>query len=101
MMVVALIGEGSLILNPPILLLGRKSISLEDVLQFWTGSRCIPAVGFEKPLAIAFTDVDQLPTVSTCSLTLTLPRLCAALSTDKFRERMDACVLGSFGSGNV
>ena len=76
-------------------------MSLEDVLQFMTGSRCIPAVGFEKPPSIAFTDVDQLPTVSTCTLTLTLPRSYACSSAEKFCEVMDACILGSFGFGSV
>ncbi len=43
--------------------LERNTVSLEDVLQFLTGSRLIPAVGFEKNLSISFTDVEQLPTV--------------------------------------
>ncbi len=77
------------------------TVSLEDVLQFLTGSRLIPAVGFETNLSISFTDVEQLPTVSICTSCLTLPRSYADLYLKKFAEKMDSCILESFGFGNA
>ena len=55
----------------------------------------------ENPPSISFTDADQLPTVSTCSLTLTFPRSCSKMSTDNFQQMMDLCILGSCGFGQV
>lgn len=46
---------------------GENVTSLSDVLQFLTGAKRIPAVGFEKELTIAFTDNVMLPVASTCA----------------------------------
>ena len=72
----------------------NASPNLRDVLVFLTGSDSIPPVGFGLGGTIDFTDIDQLQTSSTCSLTLTLSR---KMSTNymQFKEVMDLSVIGS------
>ena len=55
---------------------GRElSVTLEDVLQFVTGSRGIPAEGFETQPSIVFEHAthNRYPSANTCRCTLTLP----------------------------
>ena len=81
--------------------LERVVVTFGDVLHFMTGTNCMPAVGFERVPSIQFTDAQQLPVVSTCALSLTLPRSCANMSFEKFQEMMDNCIVGSCGFGSV
>ena len=46
---------------------------LQDVLVFLTGSASIPKHRFEKKIDLYFSEEVQLPTVSTCGLSVTLP----------------------------
>lgn len=62
-------------------------LPLTDILVFWTGADTVPPCGFESSLNVAFFSQDastgrltqeppsrRLPSSSTCSLTLSLPR---------------------------
>ena len=74
-------------------------VSLGDFLAFTSGANRPPAVGFEITPSIMFTDDKRLPFVSTCAISLTLPR---DLQTyDAFKEALHLAVLGSHGFGNV
>ncbi len=80
----------------------RNDVTLPHILQFLTGSSKIPAAGFSKDPMIRFTnDQDRLPFVSTCDIAITFPRCMGHLRVDEFRERMDFCILGSVGFGNL
>lgn len=68
---------------------GENVTSLSDVLQFLTGAKRIPAVGFEKELTIAFTDNVMLPVASTCALSITFPRSFSKMSYKEFKDMMD------------
>lgn len=75
-------------------------VALSDVLQFLTGSSKLPAAGFPTTPSIHFADVHRtMPRVSTCDLSITFPLEFGDLTFEKFREKMDLCVLGSFGFG--
>ena len=68
-------------------------------LAFTSGANRPSAVGFEITPSIMFTDDERLPFVSTCAISLTLPR---HLQTyDAFKEALHLAVLGSHGCGNV
>ena len=60
-------------------------------MVFLTGSDIIPPLGFDIDPTIEFTDEEQFPTVSTCSLTLTFSR---SLKVD-FIKVMDMAILGA------
>ena len=77
------------------------NVTLSDVLQFITGSQKFPAVGFESPITLAFTDVDRLPTAHTCNCTITIFRTWEALTADEFAAKMEQCILGSSGFGQA
>ena len=77
------------------------NVTLSDVLQFITGSQKIPAVGFESPITLSFTDVDRLPTAHTCNCTITISRTWEALTADEFAAKMEQCILGSSGFGQA
>ena len=66
---------------------------LKDVLIFLTGtcSNSVSPMNFGFGGTITFTDIDQLPTVSICSVTLTFSR---KMSTNfkRFKEVMDLVV---------
>ena len=47
-------------------------MTLKDVLQFITGTTCVPPLGFDSEIEIEFCD-DALPSASTCLLKLYLP----------------------------
>ena len=67
---------------------------------FLTGCDSIPPLGFNTSPTIEFTNEDQLPISSTCSLTLTFSRKIKTEFND-FKEVMDFAVLGSEGFGQV
>ncbi|CAC5421212.1 G2H3 [Mytilus coruscus] len=48
-------------------------VHLCDILQFLTGCSSIPPGGFDNKFTVNFTDVKCYPSVSTCTLDLTLP----------------------------
>lgn len=50
------------------------TVSVGDVMKFISGSSSVPATGFDKIPSIKFTDVDSLPTVSTCDVSITFRR---------------------------
>ena len=76
---------------------------LEDILKFLSGSSKIPATGFDATPRINFVSEQgsRLPSVSTCSLTITFPRQIGLLTYESFEELMDLSILGSFGFGTV
>lgn len=54
------------------------TVTLPQLMAFWTGAEAVPPMGFEKDLTVEFNSqqksVKRLPTSSTCSLILWLPR---------------------------
>jgi len=56
----------------------NSELLLKDILAFWTGADRVPPCGFDSDLKIDFYSVSdgerRLPSASTCSLTLNLPR---------------------------
>ena len=69
-------------------------------MTFLTGCDSVPPLGFSVIPGIEFTDNEQFPMVSTCSLTLTFSQTMKTDFTD-FKEIMDHTVLGSEGFGCV
>ena len=76
-------------------------MALENILHFISGASKIPATGFDKTPKISFTSEECLPYASTCALSIIFPRSMGCLSYDKFQDKMDFCILGSFGFGTV
>ena len=74
--------------------------SLKDIMTFLTGCDSIPPLGFSAIPGIDFTDDEQFPTVSTCSLTLTFSRKMTT-TFQNFKEVMDHAILGSEGFGRI
>ena len=68
-------------------------------MAFITGASAIPAIGFNAPPSIIFTDEKKLPEVSTCALTLKLPR--NIQNFEDFKETMKTSVLNCQGFGFV
>ena len=56
-----------------VLIGGNYDVTLEDVLAFFTGSGTVPPMGFPMAASLHFNEQNPYPTVSTCSLSLTLP----------------------------
>jgi HECT-domain (ubiquitin-transferase) len=65
------------------------TITLEDVLQFVTGSRSTPAEGFDYEPRIAFDHAvgNRFPSANTCSCTLTLP-VCELLKNEELSAQV-------------
>ena len=76
-----------------------NDVSLDKVLQFFTGSSKLPAAGFHTTPTINFTDDTCLPRASTCDLSITFPRKYGFLTFEEFKEKMDFCILNSYGFG--
>lgn len=79
----------------------RDDVNVGEVLKFLSGSSKIPAMGFENVPGIKFMDDERLPTVSTCAMSITFPRSMGLLAYEKFKDKMDFCILGSYGFGSV
>ena len=77
------------------------NVSVGDILKFLSGSSRIPATGFDTTPKIRFTDEDCLPTVSTCDMSITFPRKMGLLNFEEFKNKLDFCILGSYGFGVV
>ena len=72
------------------------------ILAFATGASNVPPMGFPVSPNISFIGGDdprQLPTASTCSLTLKLPL--TLTEYDNFKEHMTMAVLNTVGFGQI
>ena len=78
---------------------GDVECTLEDVLVFFTGSCCIPQLGFEQQAHLQFLHDSNLPTSSTCDLTLRLPACHRQYCS--FKESMIMGIKNHNGFGNV
>lgn len=78
----------------------QGSPSLKDIMIFLTGCESIPPLGFGINPTIEFTDEEQFPISSTCSLNLIFSRKMKTSFTG-FKEVMDLTILGSDGFGRV
>ena len=76
-------------------------MSLESILQFFSGASKLPATGFDETPKITFTSENVLPYTSTYALKVTFPRSLGLLSYDDFESKMDLCIRGSFGFGAI
>ena len=63
---------------------GRGDISFSMVLNFISGASKLLASGFDVYPSVRFTDLDVLPYVSTCDLSLTFPRSYSLLPYQEF-----------------
>ena len=80
----------------------RESVTLKQILQFFSGSSRVPAAGFDRTPKLFFTNADdRLPWASTCELSITFPRAMGLLTEEDFRQKMDMCILGSYGFGAI
>ena len=71
-----------------------------DVFVFLTGGDAVPLFGFNKqPIIEFYSEPGRLPSVSTCTPSLRLPRYLAEYA--EFKEIMRESILGSAGFGNV
>jgi len=56
----------------------NSKLELSDILSFWTGADSIPPIGFSHNLSVQFYSQEpkqrRLPSASTCSMVLWLPR---------------------------
>jgi len=68
----------------------------ENILQFVSGTTCIPSLGFDlRPQDPEVT----LPTASTCLLTLTLPTAIADINI--LKKRITYAIFNTVGFGHV
>jgi len=75
-------------------------VTLRDLLQFITGADKLPPLGFPKAITIRFYDMSSqrhYPTVSTCDLSIQLPR--GFQIPDTFQCLLEEAVLGAHGFG--
>ena len=75
-------------------------LTVGDILQWTIGCSKVPPGGLEKKINIHFTTYEQYPTVSTCSLDMTLP-LYLHNSYNKFKDIMIEAILSGQGFGTV
>jgi hypothetical protein len=74
-------------------------VSLADVLKFMTGSRTIPAIGFNDIPSILFINGLGLPTASTCDLSITFSREYGKFTYKQFKEKFNFAIQNSPGFG--
>ena len=79
----------------------RQDVTLGDILEFLSGARKLPATGFPKNPSVHFCSGDRLPKASTCDVSITFSRGMGLLQYEQFKEKMDLCILGSYGFGSV
>lgn len=77
---------------------GAFTMSLEDILQFITGTTHVPPLGFEHNPEIEFSYENPLPSASTCLLKLYLP---VANSRIDFKRKFTFAVFNAIGFGNT
>ncbi|XP_071111323.1 uncharacterized protein [Haliotis cracherodii] len=74
-----------------------STVTVPDVLRFWTGSERVPPIGFDNKLSITFVPDRRpapLPVARTCGLVLELMR---GFEADKFAEKMTYAINHSGG----
>ena len=76
-------------------------MAMQTVLQFITGSSCIPPLGFDSSPTINFCHdpAVTLPMSNTCSLSITLPT--AIVNAETFSSRMTFGIGNSLGFGHI
>ena len=77
---------------------GRQRITLSNILEFLDLAG--HTAGFPTT-PIRFCDDDRLPKASTCDVSITFARSMGLLQYEQFKEKMDFCILGSYGFGSV
>lgn len=77
---------------------GEVGCSIEDICVFFSGSSCVPPLGFEKQPVLSFHD-GMLATASTCELHIRLPM--AHKNYPSFRDAMILSIRGNDGFGGV
>ena len=74
------------------------SVSLQDVLSFFSGAAKIPPLGFDPLPSLSFSDNAVYPTASTCALRLTLPtRYSDDYESFKYNMTQALTMHGGFG----
>lgn len=75
---------------------GAKDLpSIAGILAFLTGCNSVPPLGYEGLTPkITFSDDNVLPRVSTCLLTLSIPK-CFPVVQESFDSQMAYCILNS------
>ena len=57
---------------------GRAAVSIQEVLEFWTGADKVPPCGFPSDLRVEFyskeANVQRMPNSSTCVPVIRIPR---------------------------
>jgi len=76
-------------------------MSLGQVLHFICGADKLPATGFEVMPSICFTDLDMLPEISTCDISIVFSRSFGLLSYEEFKEKLDRAIRDSCGYGKT
>ena len=73
------------------------NVSLETVMNFFSGASDVPPAGYDVDPAIYFSNENVYPTSSTCALQLTLPTCYSDFYS--FKEALDTGFLmhGGFG----
>ncbi|XP_052089220.1 myb-like protein X [Mytilus californianus] len=74
-------------------------VHLCDILQFLTGCSSIPPGGFDNKFTVNFTDVKCYPSVSTCTLDLTLP--IHLVNYTNFHDVMKEAIVSGPGFGLI
>lgn len=78
-------------------------LTFEDLLTFLSGADCLPPLGFHKKAEIDFYTQDntcrRLPSASTCSMVLFLPR--GVQDETELEKLLTEAVKGSLGFGKV
>ena len=73
------------------------TVSLGDILSFYSGANDIPPLGFPHEAELNFNPIAVYPTASTCAIQLTLPTKYRHF--DEFKNRLDQpfTMHGGFG----
>jgi hypothetical protein len=78
-----------------------RCVTLQNILQFFTGASRVPGTGFDETPKISFMSKECFPEGSTCSLTIKFPLSMGCLGYEDFEAKMDYAILGSYGFGTV
>lgn len=78
-----------------------STVTVKEILKFFSGSSKMPAVGLDGTPKIRFCDEDRLPSVSTCDLSVVFSRQMGLIQYEDFKTKMTECILGSYGFGAV
>ena len=75
------------------------NLTVGDVLKWAVGCSKLPPGGLEKKINVHFTQYEQYPTVSTCSLDMTFPLNLTSYSL--FKKVMIEAIVSGQGFGSV